>query len=104
MSSWKRNPSRAIKYKTTASGLGGFELQILGSLVSILRKYHRWFALFLYLPLGTHVRPRLRGGAGPSPPASALRNEVGQRLASLGFQGQGAPGGLHLHCSGLAPL
>lgn len=55
MSSWKRNPSGAIKYKTTASGLGSFELQILGILVSILRKYHRWFALFLYSPLGTRV-------------------------------------------------
>lgn len=54
MSSWKRNPSRAIKHKTTASGLGSFELQILGSLVSLLRKYRRWFALFLYALLGTH--------------------------------------------------
>lgn len=29
MSSWKRNPSRAIKFKTTASGIGSFELHIL---------------------------------------------------------------------------
>lgn len=35
MSSWKRNPSPAIKYKTTASCLGSFDLQILGSLVNI---------------------------------------------------------------------
>lgn len=29
MSSWKRNPSRAIKFKTAASGIGSFELHVL---------------------------------------------------------------------------
>lgn len=49
MSSWERNPSRAIKHKTTASSLGSFELQILGSSLSILSKYCGWFALFSIL-------------------------------------------------------
>lgn len=107
MSSWKRNPSRAIKFKTTASGIGSFELHILeyAFLVNILKKYHHWFALFLYLLLSTCVWPWLRGAAQPGGlSVSALQNEVGQHLASLGSQGKGATGDLYLPCSGLAAL
>lgn len=102
MSSWKRNPSRAIKYKTTASGLGSLELQILGSFVSILRKYHHSLALLFYSPLGTRVWPRLSGAADPSgPPVSAPRNELGQRPAPLCPRGRGAAAGaLYLRCRG----
>lgn len=73
--------------------------------MSILKKCHHWFALFLCSLLSTCVWPWLRGAAEPGGlPVSALQSEVGQHLAPLSSQGQGATGGLYLHCLGLAPL
>lgn len=73
--------------------------------MSILKKCHHWFALFLYSVLSTCVWPWLRGVAEPGGlPVSALQIEVGQHLAPLSSQGQDATGGLYLHCLGLAPL